>query len=479
MLLNAAAGDYGSISSSSSSAAHAHTPPTAPTAPSSTPAGATTLQTGLNMMNELEGAGLLGLPYAAKLCGWVSLGMMGVVGVVAGFTGYLLAMCMYEGRSGGRSQPAPRVSDGRRVRDSYAAVGEACFGAGGKLLVKTVQVSNLVAVGVVYLVLIGASLATLSPLPLPASIAAHLPQADHRLWTAIATAAALPTVHIGGYKKLAALSALGLLCLTAVIVVGVAAGAAQLAKNGTEPVPPATTLELQHLPAAISIYVFAFSAHGIFPDLEASMAKPRQFPAVVSVVFLANMALKLLFTLVCFLAYGQATQQVVSGNYPDAARKAVGGLIVANTLLSFPLPLVPVFRAFDCAMAQPAAAAAAAAPNAAKAAAAAAAAAQPHGTPPPAAGSPAGKALKRSLIVLFCGGCAFAIPSFAVAMGFMGSITLSFLTFIFPATFYLKLHGGGATVLMRAACVFVICFGVLGGVAGIASNIAIAGNFSL
>lgn len=88
------------------------------------------------------------------------------------------------------------------------------------------------------------------------------------------------------------------------------------------------------------------------------------------------------------------------------------------------------------------------------------------------------KAAKRTLVVLFCGGCAFAVPSFAVAMGFMGSITLSFLTFIFPATFYLKLHGGNASVMVRFACIFVICFGVLGGTAGIASNIAIAANYT-
>jgi hypothetical protein len=64
-------------------------------------------------------------------------------------------------------------------------------------------------------------------------------------------------------------------------------------------------------------------------------------------------------------------------------------------------------------------------------------------------------------------------------MGFMGSITLSFLTFIFPSTFYLKLHGANASVGMKCACGFVIGFGVLGGVAGIASNVALAGNYTL
>jgi len=198
----------------------------------------------------------------------------------------------------------------------------------------------------------------------------------------------------------------------------------------------------------------------------------KKFPAVISTVFLINIALKAMFTIICFLAYGQATEQVVSGNYPDAARKAVGGLIVANTLLSFPLPLVPVFRAFDCAMRT-----APSAPSAPSSTATSAATIPARAG----AGTAAYKALKRTLIVLFCGACAFALPSFAVAMGFMGSITLSFLTFIFPATFYLKLHGAQSTLLMRVACVFVVCFGVLGGIAGIASNIAIVAgkNYTL
>jgi len=59
--------------------------------------GATAWQTGLNMLNELEGAGLLGLPYALKLGGWLSLGCLALVGCMAGLTGWLLAMCMCVG----------------------------------------------------------------------------------------------------------------------------------------------------------------------------------------------------------------------------------------------------------------------------------------------------------------------------------------------------------------------------------------------
>lgn len=87
--------------------------------------GASACATGLNMLNELEGSGLLGLPYAVRLCGWGAFACLGVVGVLAGFTGYLLAMCMYSD-AGFRT----------RVRDTYHGVGEACYGATGSNVVK-------------------------------------------------------------------------------------------------------------------------------------------------------------------------------------------------------------------------------------------------------------------------------------------------------------------------------------------------------
>ena len=71
-------------------------------------------------------------------------------------------------------------------------------GRAGERGVKLVQMCNLVAVGVVYLVLIGASMDILAPLHhvLPPQFSGSL--AGRRVWTAIATAAAIPTVHIGG-----------------------------------------------------------------------------------------------------------------------------------------------------------------------------------------------------------------------------------------------------------------------------------------
>ena len=65
------------------------------------------------------------------------MGALGVVGVIAGFTGYLLAMCMYDSVPRGSSRA---LAAGRRLRDSYAGVGAASFGETGRKFVRAVQV---------------------------------------------------------------------------------------------------------------------------------------------------------------------------------------------------------------------------------------------------------------------------------------------------------------------------------------------------
>ena len=169
---------------------------------------ATTLQTVFNLANELEGAGLLGLPYTFRLGGWASAACMVLCGTMAGFTGYCIAMCMYDEK-------------GVRVRATYRSVGLACFGRAGELTVFLMQITNLVCVGVVFLVLIGSTLHSAHQLIGDESgsgdgasgsasiLGLTISRADRRLWTALATCAALPTVHIGGFRKLAYLSMAG------------------------------------------------------------------------------------------------------------------------------------------------------------------------------------------------------------------------------------------------------------------------------
>ena len=155
-----------------------------------------------------------------------------------------------------------------------------------------------------------------------------------------------------------------------------------------------------------------------------------------------NIALKLAFTLCGYFAYGADTAPVLAANFPRTPKVVVCSFIVANTLLSFALPLIPVFR------------------NLTKLA-------EANGVEL----GRRGAWLMRSATVILCGVLACAIPNFAVVMGFMGSLTLSLLTFIFPSVFYMRLYRAQLGRAATAGLSFIACMGVVGGLTGIWSTI--------
>ena len=174
------------------------------------------------------------------------------------------------------------------------------------------------------------------------------------------------------------------------------------------------------------------------------MASPSSFSRVVTVVFVLNVLVKAALALAGVFAFGEATEEIVTANLPVVPRTVVSALVVANTIFSFPLPLVPVFRWLRRAQGG---------------------AAEP---------SARYQAVQRTAVVLGIGAVAVALPSFSLAMGFMGSLTLPFLTFIFPALFYYRLHGRRSGLAMKATLLFVVVAGAVGLVAGLAANVAIA-----
>ena len=384
--------------------------------------GASSFQTVLNMLNELEGQGLLGLPYAATLVGVVPASVsLVLVGAFAAFTGYLINGCMYDSTD---------TNKRTRVSSSYADLAKRTFGSSGERFCTVVQMTNLSFVGVVYLVLMGNALHNVYSV-------LDDDMNDRRLWIAISTLAAFPTVHLGGYKKISLLSFIGLVSIISIFVVGVYFSFKELSDHGDASFPEFKWI---NLPQTISIFLFAFSAHGIFPDLEDSMSDPSQFSKVVAGVFTTNIALKAVFTFLGALAYGEATGQILTENFSSSGvRSAVNVLIAVNTVMSFPLPLIPVFNAIRKYRNSE--------------------------------NSTFQNFLMRSLIVILCGGVAVGIPNFGTAMGLMGSITLPFLTFIFPGLFYVRLHGSELSITMKFLCWFVIIFGVIGAVLGLFSNI--------
>ena len=120
------------------------------------------------------------------------------------------------------------------------------------------------------------------------------------------------------------------------------------------------------------------------------MQHPHKFGEVVSIVFVMNICQKAVFTFAGYYAYGKDTNPVLTANLPRVAKLLTSALIVFNTSVSFPLPLVPVFRMFGAA----------------------------HSTEPGSVSTREAiwKGAVRTAVVLFCGAVAVTVPMGACGM---------------------------------------------------------------
>ena len=155
------------------------------------------------------------------------------------------------------------------------------------------------------------------------------------------------------------------------------------------------------------------------------MSDPSQFSKVVAGVFTTNIALKAVFTFLGALAYGEATGQILTENFSSSGvRSAVNVLIAVNTVMSFPLPLIPVFNAI-----------------------------RKYRNSENSTFELSHEESDCYLVWRCCG----RYSKLWHCHGLMGSITLPFLTFIFPGLFYVRLHGSELSITMKLLCWFVLC----------------------
>ena len=305
---------------------------------------------------------------------------MGFAGLLAAITGVMLTKSLY--------------ADGRRICSSYGDLGEAYFGGlHGRSVVLMVQRFNQFMVGVVFLVLIGTTLE-----------AAHPMTGVYKavVWKGVATLAVLPLVHLSKLSHIAWLSYFSIASLAVAVALVISACVHKLKEGKID--EHLHEMHWHKLPASFAIFVFAFSAHGLFPEFEAGMSRPRNFGFVLGGVYFSNLLFKIGFSVTAYFAFGDQTQQVISSNLSEHQRIVISLCIALNAALTYPLVLEVFFRSFErnnhrLQQLWP-------------------------------------RAIFRSLTVLGGGVVAISLPNFAVAMGFAGSGSQMLLTFIFPGMLY-------------------------------------------
>nr|ACF82239.1 unknown [Zea mays] len=347
--------------------------------------GATSAQTLGNVVVSIVGTGVLGLPYAFRAAGWVA----GSIGVAAAGSATLYCMLLLvDCRDKLKEEETEECCHGHYT---YGDLGDRCFGTIGRCLTETLVLVSQIALSFIR------SLSSLSPFSIFADVCNVLAMAivikeDLQLFD-----------HPFSNRS---------------------------AFNG-----------LWAVPFTFGVAVFCFEGFSMTLALEASMADRRKFRSVLSQAVAAIIAVYVCFGVCGYLAYGEATIDIITLNLPNnwssAAVKV--GLCIALAF-TFPVMMHPIheivetrFRSNRCFRKLS------------------------HND---GGAEWIGLHASRVLVVAVLTVVASFIPFFGSFISFVGSTMCALLSFVLPALFHLSIVGSSIPLWRRVLDYGILLFGL-------------------
>lgn len=191
--------------------------------------------------------------------GWLTLSLFILIAVICFYTGILLKRCM----------------DSNSFIRTYPDIGELAFGLKGKILVATFMYLELYLVSIEFLVLEGDNLAKLFPFK-SWNLFGLMKIGGKQGFVLIAAFIVLPTTWMRNMSVLAYVSFGGVLSSLILVVCIIWSGV----DDGVGFNERGTLLDWNGIPTALSLFVFCYSGHAVFPTIYTSMRDKSQFSKV-------------------------------------------------------------------------------------------------------------------------------------------------------------------------------------------------------
>jgi amino acid permease len=257
-----------------------------------------------------DSTGTLGLPYAFRLGGWIGILILFLAWTMSVYTGIILIRCLY--------------ANGKRRLSTYKEIATACFGTVGGWVTFFFNTWILLGAPILYMVLSGANLDSLTK-----DTAADIGALN---WSIVACViVAIPFVLVKSMKEVAWMSALGAAAtLIVVIIVLVIACIDQK----TLPPPVHHSVIWSQFPIALSTISFSFGGNSVYPHVEASMKKPKQWPKVVAAGLSTCAALYFLTGIPGYLIYGDKVLSPVYDSISPGVPKIIAIVVMTFHVIS-------------------------------------------------------------------------------------------------------------------------------------------------
>ena len=374
----------------------------------------------VNLMSDIEGTGLLALPYVIAQSGLVAIAAMAVVPFIAFYTGTILIYCLYD-----KDDTGERV----RVRSNYKQLGEACSPRFGGTIVSAIQLVDLFLLASLYLVLC-ASLST--------GIFPDLPLSD-KVWMLIAAALGLPTLFVKNLSQVAWMSLLSVIALMIAVVSVLAYG---IAHESSWTPREILVWNIDEVPVSLAIIIFSYLCHPVLPGVEASMENKSKYRTMLALSYFFVAIVKVAFSVCAFLSFSSHIQDVIVNSLPvGVIRSLVNAFLLLNVFFSYPFRVITIIQTIEESV------------------------------------SPDSFSCKIPDLVWFIGIRvstnfltllpAILIPHFALFMAFISSLTGSAIAFILPVIFHLVIKQHELKLYHYIFDISVLIFGFLAAALGL------------
>ena len=280
----------------------------------------------VNLMSDIEGTGLLALPYVIAQSGLVAIGAMAAVPFIAFYTGTILIDCLYD-----KNDTGERV----RVRSNYKQLGEACSPRFGGTIVSAIQLVDLLLLASLYLVLC-ASLST--------GIFPDLPLSD-KVWMLIAAALGLPTLFVKNLSQVAWMSLLSVIALMIAVVSVLAYG---IAHESSWTPKEILVWNIDEVPVSLAIIIFSYLCHPVLPGVEASMENKSKYRTMLALSYFFVAIVKVVFSVCAFLSFSSHIQDVIVNSLPvGVIRSLVNAFLLLNVFFSYPFRVITIIQTIE------------------------------------------------------------------------------------------------------------------------------------
>ena len=285
---------------------------------------ASTFETFWNICNTIQGLPILVIPYAVRNGGYLAVVTLLLVAAASNYTGKTIVRCLYEvdSESGKR----------KRVRNSYADVGNAVFPKIGGHLILSTQLIELLFVASVYPLLVGQLLGKSFPhVVLPCW-----------LWTLIGGVVFVPNIFL---KNLSQVAWTSILTVLSAKVIFITVFAYSLLQFNEWELSSLENFDVDTYPSALGILVASYLSQPFVPLIEESMRHKEKFNSLMDLSYATMTLINVIIGVVAYLSFHPNTAEVITNNLPEGAfRLAVNVMAAVLSFTSYTLPMFTIFE---------------------------------------------------------------------------------------------------------------------------------------